>query len=253
MDYIDYFERMADSLLRDAVIVVAGCGRYDSEEIIRVLQEQQANIVYVTDKSADTAGAKEYRLLSCFDENEVEQIIHNILSEYGKIDVLITNFFRGTAGVSEDTSLAGLEALWENNVKKAFTVIHCVAPQMQAQGFGKIINIASASGKRAYLGACPAECAAAAALIGLTKGYAERLAPFHVTVNCIAPGLIDVEEALAGKSFDEIQQALPMKWQPVQRLGSCRDIAYAAAFLSSPYAGYITGFTMDVNGGFNMD
>lgn len=253
MDYISYFERMADSLLKDAVIVVAGSGRYGSEEIIRILREQQAKVVYITDESAGASGTEECYMVSSFDKNEIDRIIGDIIADYGKIDVLITNFYRGRAGDFEDVGLADLEALWDNNVKKTFVIINCTASHMKARGGGKIINIASANGKRAYLGASPAECAAAAAVIGLTKGYAEQLAPFNVTVNCIAPGLIDVEETLAGKSFDEIQQALPMKWQPVQKLGSCQDIGYAAAFLASPYAGYITGYTMDVNGGFYMD
>jgi len=250
MDYFDYFQRMTGSLLKDAIIVLAGRGQYNSREIIRTIQEQKARVVYVSDQGTETA---DKHVPSFLEENEVGKIIKDIISEYGNISVLITNFFNGKIGEFEDIGIADMEMLWENNVKKTFIINNSVAPYFKAQGYGKIINIVSASGKRAYLGACPAECASAAAVIGLTKGYAEQLAPYNVTANCLAPGLIDGEKALDGKSFAEVQQALPIKWQPVQKFGSCQDIGYAAAFLSSYFADYITGYTMDVNGGFIMD
>lgn len=250
MDYFNYFERTAKSFLKDTVIVLAGCGQYNSEEIIRIIQEQGAHVIYITDNSTEAA---EIHVSSFLNEKEVNKAIKNILLKHGKIDVLITNFFRGKTGSFEDSTTVDLEKLWKDNVEKPFIINNCVAQYMKTQGRGKMINIVSANGKRAYMGACPAECASASALIGLTKGYAEQLAPYNVTANCIAPGLIDGEEALVRKNFDEIQQSLPMKWQPIQKLGRCQDIGYAAAFLSSYFADYITGYTMDVNGGFNMD
>lgn len=236
MDYFEYFSSIKGPLLDGMTILLAGSGQYSSAELRAVLEQEGARVISL------------WKVGRPRSSQEAEAEWSNALRNYGTVDALITNFFSGGGPDSGD-----LPRMWAQNVEPVFHLCRLAAGYLKAQGAGRILNILSTNGKRPYLGASPAECAAAAAVIGLTKGWAEELAPYQVTANCLAAGLIRSEPPLAGKTFEEIQAELPMKWQPMQRLGSMEDVGNATAFLCSRYAGYVTGYTMDVNGGFYMD
>nr|WP_165443044.1 SDR family oxidoreductase [Lachnoclostridium pacaense] len=242
MDYFDYFSQIRGPVLTGMNILVAGNGQYPSQDIMSVLKEEGAQVVYWTEDEGDFAS-----------EEQMRKTMEGFIEEAGSMDVLVTNFFKGDKRSNSELSSEDLQQLWENNVKRTFCVCNLLIPYLKKRRAGKIINILSTSGKRSFLGANAAECSAASAVIGLTKGYAEQLAPFQVTANCIAAGLIDGEPLISGKSVKEVQESLPMKWQPLQKFGTTKDIGMAAAFLASRFSDYITGYTMDVNGGFYMD
>jgi len=123
-----------------------------------------------------------------------------------------------------------------------------VAEAMMAQGGGRIINIASTAGQAGILSG-PAYCASKAGVLGLSKCLARALAPHNVQVNAISPAMIDTEI---------LYWRTPAQWKdtlesiPLKRLGNPDDLAEAAVFLASSGGNFITGATIDVNGGLYM-
>jgi 3-oxoacyl-[acyl-carrier protein] reductase len=131
------------------------------------------------------------------------------------------------------------------NLTGAFTLARLVAPQMEAQRHGRIINIASISAQTGGISGGAHYAASKGGMISLTKTLARDLAPYNVTVNAIAPGQIDTRpDLLTAEERERIVAQIPLG-----RLGDPYDIANAVLFLASAMGSYITGATVDVNGG----
>jgi 3-oxoacyl-[acyl-carrier protein] reductase len=131
------------------------------------------------------------------------------------------------------------------NLTGAYLCSRAVAPLMQEQQHGRIINIASISGQTGGVSGGVDYAASKGGLIAFTKALARDLAPHGVTINAIAPGQIDADpNLLTPEARERVTRMIPLG-----RLGEPREIAYAALFLASPTAAYITGATLDVNGG----
>jgi 3-oxoacyl-[acyl-carrier protein] reductase len=171
----------------------------------------------------------------------VEPMVREIEKRLGCIDVLINN-----AGMA---AIRGLEQITEEdfdrtmavNLKSAFLCTQAVLPGMRARRWGRVVNISSVGARIGSGSISIAYAAAKAGLEGLTRGYALRLAAEGITVNAIAPGLIDTE---MGKPL--IEAGVPARI-PVGRAGTGEEIAQAVLLLV--YNGYMTGQTVAVNGG----
>jgi len=179
------------------------------------------------------------------DEARVNQTVQKIVETWGRVDILINN-----AGLISFGSITQVEpADWERiigaNLTGAYLCSRAVAPLMMQQKSGRIINIASVSAQTGGVSAGVHYAASKGGLVSMTKTLARDLAPFGITVNAIAPGQIDADPNLL--TPEARQRVLSMI--PLGRLGEPEEIAYAALFLASPMAAYITGATLDVNGG----
>lgn len=170
---------------------------------------------------------------------EVERLMEAVHGELGKVSILVNN-----AGIGKARSLDKIgESDWDEtlaiNLKSAFLVTQRVLPDMRAAHWGRIINLSSAA---AQMGGVvgPHYAASKAGIIGLTHYYAAMLAKEGITTNAIAPGPIVTDMAAA------LPQLRP-ELIPVGRLGEVEEIAAAAVFLAE--TGYITGQTINVNGG----
>jgi 3-oxoacyl-[acyl-carrier protein] reductase len=171
----------------------------------------------------------------------VQTMIATVEERLGPIDILVNN-----AGIAP---MRGLDEITEEdfdrtiavNLKSAFLCTQAVLPGMRARRSGRIINISSIGARIGAGSVSVAYAAAKAGLEGLTRGYALRLAPEGVTVNAVAPGLIDTE---MGKPLIEAGVAARI---PVGRIGTGDDIAQAVLLLARD--AYITGQTIAVNGG----
>jgi 3-oxoacyl-[acyl-carrier protein] reductase len=131
------------------------------------------------------------------------------------------------------------------NLTGAFYCSRAVATIMRGQRYGRIINIASVSAQTGGVSAGVDYAASKGGLVSFTKALSRDLAPAGVTVNAIAPGQIDADPHLLSPEARE----RVMGMIPLGRLGEPREVAYAVLFLASPMAAYITGATLDVNGG----
>jgi 3-oxoacyl-[acyl-carrier protein] reductase len=179
------------------------------------------------------------------DEAQVDQAVQRVVATWGRIDVLINNAALLGGGSFSEIDLPAWNRLIGANLTGAYLCCRAVARHMQSQRYGRIINIASITAQTGGVSGGVHYSASKGGLLAMTKTLARDLAPFGVTVIAIAPGQIDTAQArLAPEDERRILAMIPLG-----RLGAPEDIAYAALFLASPMAAYITGATLDVNGG----
>ncbi|MGN1060627.1 MAG: elongation factor P 5-aminopentanone reductase [Candidatus Coproplasma sp.] len=178
------------------------------------------------------------------DEGQVKEMFKEIFRIYGKIDVLVNNAGISKIRVIQETSLYDWEQIFNVNVKGVFLCSKEVVDGMICAGGGTIINVSSIWGE---VGAsCEvAYSASKGAVIAFTKALAKELAPSHVTVNCVSPGVIDTE---MNAHLSEVETEELISEIPLGRLGTGEDVAKACLFLAEN--SYITGEVISVGGGF---
>ncbi len=177
---------------------------------------------------------------------ETDLIIKETVYKYGGVDVLINNAGVAFNGLITDTDEFDSDRVFDVNLKGVYNCCKSVTPVMVNQKRGKIINISSMWGQTGA--SCEvAYSAAKAGVNGLTKALAKELAPSGITVNAIAPGLIDttMNSNISVEDLADFVEDIPLG-----RMGSADEIAETALFLASEGADYITGQIIGVNGGY---
>ncbi len=180
--------------------------------------------------------------------DDVQALVAAVLAEFGKIDILVNN-----AGITRDDLLMRMsEEEWDRvlavNLKGSFNTCKAVMRPMMKARFGRIINISSVVGLCGNPGQTN-YAAAKAGLIGFTKSLAREIASRNITVNAVAPGLVETD--MSGALPEEARNAF-IQQVPLARAGKPEDIAGAVAFLAGPDASYITGHVICVDGGMCM-
>ena len=192
-----------------------------------------------------------YYQVDFFDHENVYAVFKKITQDFNTIDVLVNN-----AGVSsgkdlERMQVSDLKHEIDINLISLHLCVECCMPLfIENQGEKSIINIASERGQSGSPDSSVGYAATKAAVISLTKSYALQLAKYNVRVNCVSPAAI-YPTGMSENWSDELQNIIK-KAVPLQKLGSPQDIAYAIEFLISEKAGFITGETLNVNGGLRM-
>ena len=186
-------------------------------------------------------------------EEGVRAVVDGVVERAGQIGVLVNNAGIRAHGPFVDTSLEDWQAVLDTVMTGAFLTTRAVLGPMCEQGWGRIINIAGASGQSGAAGR-PAVVAAKAGLIGLTKATAHECAGQGVTANAVSPGLIDTQrsptrgdDSVAAQHYKD--QAAKV---PLGRLGHVSEVGALCAFLCSEDAGFITGQVYAINGGVYM-
>ena len=218
----------------------------DGATVVAAARGTNANDTANAIRSA--GGAAESIALDVTDAAAIEQSIAGILERHGRIDVLVNN-----AGITRDTLLLRMkrddwDSVLQTNLTAAFACAQAVLKPMIKQRAGRIINITSVVGQSGNAGQAN-YAASKAGLIGFTKALALEVASRNITVNAVAPGLIDTDmtRAISGGAHEDWASRIPLK-----RLGTADDVAAAVSFLASDEASYITGHVLAVNGGMYL-
>lgn len=182
------------------------------------------------------------------DYEACKKMVEDIEAKFGSLDILVNN-----AGITRDSTFSKMQkAQWDavlsTNLDSVFNVTHAAMPNMTARGWGRIINISSVNGVKGQFGQANYS-AAKAGILGMTKALAYEGAKKGVTVNAIAPGYVSTEMVMAMRKevVDSIVGQVPMG-----RLAKPEEIGALVSYLSSELAGYMTGATLNINGGLHM-
>ncbi len=249
--------------MRERIAIVTGAGsekgigkavafelaKKEATVIIADLNEKGASDVA---KQLNESGYKAVgRAVDVTSKESINELVKSLKIEFGKIDILINN-----AGISKPTKILEIseeewDIMFEINMKGIFQFTQAVLPSMIEKRFGRIVNVSSIAAKQGGgLFGTAHYAATKAGILGFSKAVAREVATLGITVNSVAPGLIDT--AITVGMTDETRQEIN-KQIPLNRAGKPEEVAAAIAFLASDEASYITGEEIDVNGGLLMD
>lgn len=217
-----------------AVVVNYNGSRQKAEEVVDIIKEN--------------GGTASTYCCNVADYTAVENMMKDIVKEYGSLDILVNN-----AGITKDGLLMKMseedyDAVLDINLKGTFNCIKHISRQMLKQKGGHIINLSSVVGVNGNGGQVNYS-ASKAGIIGITKSVAKELGSRGITVNAVAPGFIVTEmtDAMPEDAKAQVAEHIAMK-----KLGSVNDVAELIAFLASDKASYITGQVICVDGGMSV-
>lgn len=249
-----------DSGLAGKSVLITGGGRGIGRATVELFAAEGANVTFfyrdnaVAASEVVEAGRKAGQQIAAEqvdvrDADACAAAVEKVADRCERIDVLVNN-----AGVIRDNLLAALSAedvqtVLDTNVAGAFNILRGVVPYMMSQRAGRIINISSVSGEKGGRGQTN-YAASKGAINALTRSLAAELAPRRITVNAVAPGVIETEmsQQVRERAEDEVKSRIAMR-----RFGSAQEVAYAVWFLASRFADYITGQVIHVDGGFKLE
>lgn len=242
------------------VAIVTGGGRGIGKQIALTLAREGASIVVADVIDMDSA-AKEIKDLGhdvitvktdISNKKHVENLVETTISKFKRVDILVNN-----AGISRNASLLELsEEDWDIvidvNLKGTFFVMQAVAKFMVEQKYGKIVNIASTGGLNVVMPKQSSYAASKGGVIQMTKVCAKELGVYGINVNAIAPGAVVTDITYMRRTPEEVEKNLQSVRDAVSlhRVGETQDIADLVLFLASDDSSYITGQTINCDGGW---
>jgi 3-oxoacyl-[acyl-carrier protein] reductase len=249
---------LMDPGLSGAVGIVTGGSRGIGRAIVELLAAAGMDVVLTYHQNAAAAAAVvaagqglkiSAEPLDVRDSASCAALVEKVVERAGHVDLLVNN-----AGVIRDNPLTALEdedlrIVLETNALGTINMARAVAPHMIAQRRGKIVNLSSVAGEKGGRGQTN-YAASKGAINAFTRALAVEVAPRGITVNAVAPGVIETEMSrdVRERSGDAVLSRILLR-----RIGRPVDVAYAVWFLASRYADYITGEILHVDGGFKME
>jgi len=249
-----------DSGLAGKVALVTGGSRGIGRAIVERLAGDGVDVVFfyrgnaeaareVVDAVAAAGGKAESMQVDVTDATAVNEAVDRVITSRGRIDVLVNN-----AGVVRDNLLALLDdadirTVLDTNIGGVFNVTRAVVPHMISKRSGRIVNLSSVAGEKGGRGQSN-YAASKGAINAFTRAMAVELASRKISVNCVAPGVIETEmsQQVRDLAGDDVKARILLR-----RYGQAQDVAHAVWFLASRFADYITGEVLHVDGGFKME
>ena len=233
-------------------VLITGGSRGIGAAMVRLFSKRGYKVAFTYKSSTDAAERLSEEtgafaiLADSASEKDIEAAVKNVSEKLGNVEILINNAAVSSFFLLTDLSLHDWRAMFSVNIDAAFLYSKLTLPSMIRSGFGRIINVSSMWG---LVGSSCEVCYSStkAALIGFTKALAKEVGPSKITVNAIAPGVIDTDmnAALSDEDKAELCDSTPL-----MRMGKAEEIAEAAYFLASDSAAFITGDVLNVSGGF---
>jgi len=243
-------------LLENRTALITGASRGIGKGIAIEFAKQGANVAFTFNASVDAAKELEKELeaygvkakgyqSNAADFDAAQDLVKEVLQDFDTVEILVNN-----AGITKDNLLmriseADFDKVIEVNLKSVFNLTKAIIRPMMKQRLGSIINMSSVVGVKGNAGQAN-YAASKAGILGFTKSVALELGSRNIRCNAIAPGFIETEmtDKLDSNTVEEWRKAIPLK-----RGGSPTDVANACVFLGSEMSAYITGQTLNVDGG----
>ena len=244
-------------LLKDKVAVITGAAsvRGIGKATARAFAAQGAKIAILdldlkaAQEAAADIGPRHIGLVcNVTNKSDCERAVQQVIQTLGRIDILINN-----AGITQrlkimDITPGNYEDVMDVSLRGTLYMSQAVIPHMRERQSGSIVCMSSVSAQRGGgIFGGPHYSAAKGGVLGLAKAMARELGPSNVRVNCVTPGLIETD-ITGGMMTDELRVEI-LKGIPLNRLGQASDVANACLYLASDLSTYLTGITLDVNGG----
>ncbi|CAI1955929.1 3-oxoacyl-ACP reductase family protein [Serratia plymuthica] len=242
--------------LQGKVAFVQGGSRGIGAAIVKRLARDGAAVAFTYAASAGRADAVVSEIAAAggkaiaikadsVDAAAVQQAVRQAVNSFGNLDILVNNAGVFTLGSTEELALEDLDRMLAVNVRSVFVASQEAARHMNDGG--RIIHIGSTNAERVPFGGAAVYAMSKSALVGLTKGMARDLGPRGITVNNVQPGPVDTEMNPDDGDFAEQLKQL----MAIGRYGKDEEIASFVAYLAGPQAGYITGASLSIDGGFS--
>ncbi len=251
---------MMDAGIAGKTVLVTGGSRGIGRAIVELFAQEGADVTFTYKgstaaasqvvESARAAGWQVHaEQADVCDAKACEAVVERLIERRERIDVLVNN-----AGIIRDNLLGFLspedvQAVLDTNIVGVFNITRAVVPHMISRRAGRIVNVSSVSGDKGGRGQSN-YAASKGAINAMTRALACELASRKITVNAVAPGVIetDMSQAVREMAGDEVKSRILLK-----RYGKAQEVAYAVWFLASKFADYITGQVLHVDGGFKME
>jgi 3-oxoacyl-[acyl-carrier protein] reductase len=247
-----------DAGLAGKIAIVTGGSRGIGRAIVELLSAEGADVTFFYRENAVAAaevmaaaagGRIASEQVDIRDSKACAAAVERVAERCGRIDILVNN-----AGLIRDNQLAAMDdddvkLVLDTNVGGVFNVVRAVVPHMIVQRAGKIINLSSVAGEKGGRGQTN-YAASKGAINAFTRSLAVELAPRRITVNAVAPGVIETEmsQDVREMAGDAVKARILLK-----RYGQPEEVAYAVWFLASRMADYVTGQIINIDGGFKME
>lgn len=227
--------------------IAVGLARRGYDVALNGLADQADNLNKVAAEIAGMGRRAEVFPADVSDKAAVDAMAEEVLAVFGRIDAIVNNAGILIAGEVDGLPETTWDAVMDVNAKGSFMVIQAFLPTMKARGYGRIVNIASIGGKHG----APEQAhysASKAAVMGFSRVLAQEVGPLGITVNCVCPGIILTDMGRVNLEDPAIRAAWQAK-TAMARIGNPEDVVGTVAFFASDDSAFVTGQTLNVDGG----